>query len=370
MSAPVTSAPQVIHMLKGVSSPGPAFQLDPVRGAYLPAPGVHLHSSSHGSARVLLQRFAATATAVRRVQAFCSAAVRAGGGRSGSAAGEGADEEDEGQEQEERALHSLPTVAAFAAAVAEQQQGLQQQLVVIEAAFSSGALLSLLQLQQRTACLAEQAGALAAMARRCCCWRGSPAETSAALLTGLYEALQLQLLQARSQGEPASQPAMGLLHTLVQRRSGFGVQQQLPHWQAWVAGQHLMPLQFFCVAASAREPASLAGGVLAAMLLRVFTAACRPLLAALHKWLYRGVLDDPASEFFIQASGEAPAAAAVVFLLLAAECLAVPALQRLPVPALQRLPVPALQRLSPCQQAALACLAGLALLPLPCCLAS
>jgi hypothetical protein len=46
-----------------------------------------------------------------------------------------------------------------------------------------------------------------------------------------------------------------------------------------------------------------AGGVLAAMLLRVFTAACRPLLGALHKWLYRGVLDDPASEFFIQASG-------------------------------------------------------------------
>lgn len=39
------------------------------------------------------------------------------------------------------------------------------------------------------------------------------------------------------------------------------------------------------------------------MALRIFTATCRPLLAALHKWLYRGVLDDPAEEFFVQASG-------------------------------------------------------------------
>jgi hypothetical protein len=141
---------------------------------YLPFPGVHLHSSSHGSARALLLRFAATATAVRWVQAFCSAAVRAGSGTSGSTAGDGVDEmEDAGQEQEERRLHSLPTVTAFAAAVAEQQQGLQQQLLVIEAAFSSGALLSLLQLQQRAACLAEQAGVL----RR---WPGAAAAGGAA----------------------------------------------------------------------------------------------------------------------------------------------------------------------------------------------
>lgn len=41
------------------------------------------------------------------------------------------------------------------------------------------------------------------------------------------------------------------------------------------------------------------------MLLRVFAAACRPLLAVLDNWLYRGLLDDPAGEFFVQAhSGE------------------------------------------------------------------
>ena len=49
-----------------------------------------------------------------------------------------------------------------------------------------------------------------------------------------------------------------------------------------------------------------AGGVLAAMLLRVFAAACCPLLATLHTWLHRGILDDPAAEFFVQASGERP----------------------------------------------------------------
>lgn len=47
----------------------------------------------------------------------------------------------------------------------------------------------------------------------------------------------------------------------------------------------------------------IAGGVAAAMLMHVFTASCRPLLAVLHGWLYRGQLDDPAGEFFIQASG-------------------------------------------------------------------
>ncbi|PRW51046.1 gamma-tubulin complex component 5-like [Chlorella sorokiniana] len=231
---------QVIHMLKGVAHPGPAFQLDAVRDAYAPRPGVHLHSSSHGSARSLLARFAQAATAIRRVQAFCATAVRCSGSVGAEAAAGGGSQE----QQEERRLYSLPTVSAFAAAVAEQQQVLQQQVLVLEAAFSSGALTSLLQLAQRTTGLAQQAALLAALARRCCAWRGSAAETSAGLLSGLYDALQLQLLQARSQG-----------------------------------------------------------GVAAAMLLRIFTATCRPQLAVLHGWLYRGQLDDPAGEFFLQASG-------------------------------------------------------------------
>lgn len=35
------------------------------------------------------------------------------------------------------------------------------------------------------------------------------------------------------------------------------------------------------------------------MLLRIFAASCRPLLATLHKWLYQGLLEDPFEEFFV-----------------------------------------------------------------------
>ncbi|KAL4854307.1 Gamma-tubulin complex component 6 [Chlorella vulgaris] len=229
---------QVIHMLKGLCSPGPAFELDSAREAYVPRKGVHLHCSSHGSLRVLLQRFARTATALRRVQRFCTAVQSAAGSPPGpwlASAAPGS----------HRQLLSLPTVAAFAAAVAEQLQGLQQQVLVVEAALSSGALLSLLQLQQRTASLAEQAALLEGLVQRCCRRRGSAAESAAGLLSGLHEGLEVQLLQARSQG-----------------------------------------------------------GVPAAMLLRIFTAACRPLLGTLHGWLYRGVLHDPWAECFVQHSGD------------------------------------------------------------------
>ncbi|KAI3426972.1 hypothetical protein D9Q98_006916 [Chlorella vulgaris] len=229
---------QVIHMLKGLCSPGPAFELDSAREAYAPRKGVHLHCSSHGSLRALLQRFARTATALRRVQRFCAAVQSAAGSPPRpwlASAAPGS----------HRQLLSLPTVAAFAAAVAEQLQGLQQQVLVVEAALSSGALLSLLQLQQRTASLAEQAALLEGLVQRCCRRRGSAAESAAGLLSGLHEGLEVQLLQARSQG-----------------------------------------------------------GVPAAMLLRIFTAACRPLLGTLHGWLYRGVLHDPWAECFVQHSGD------------------------------------------------------------------
>ena len=178
---------QTVHMLQGVSAPGPAFQLDPVRGAYSPCPGVHRASSSQGSARALLARFCSTASALRRVRAFCAAA----GGR-GSSSGEA--------EPDQARLLRLPSVVAFAAAVGEQLQVAERQLLVLQSALDAGALLSLQQLQQRTACLAEQAALLDGLVRRCSAWRGSAADTAASLLTALYQALQLQLLQARSQG--------------------------------------------------------------------------------------------------------------------------------------------------------------------------
>lgn len=64
-----------------------------------------------------------------------------------------------------------------------------------------------------------------------------------------------------------------------------------------------MYLKLDPVALPRAVPCFPAGGVAAAMLLRIFTAACRPLLAVLHGWLNRGQLDDPAGEFFVQCSG-------------------------------------------------------------------
>lgn len=210
-------------MLKGVASPGPAFQLDPVNDAYQPRRGVHLHCSSLGSARALLARFARCATSLRCVQAFCAAVARGGrpggepSGRLGGPApggavqgvrqqqhdpkqgADGLPSEDDGEHR----LLALPTVAAFASAVAEEEQALQQQVLVLEVACSSGALGSLLQLQQRTAGLAQQAELLAGLVRRCCARRGSAADSAAGLLSTLHDALQQQLLLARSQGAPA-----------------------------------------------------------------------------------------------------------------------------------------------------------------------
>ncbi len=248
-------------MLKGVASPGPAFQLDPVRDAYHPRPGVHLHCSSLGSARAVLARFARCATALRRVQAFCASVARGGrpagelpGQPRGVAPGRAAESvslhaqqqphsrrqqqqqqqsEDQPQKDgglphpdaEEQRLLVLPTVAAFAAAVAEEEQALQQQVLVLEVACTSGALGSLLQLQQRTASLAEHAELLAALARRCCAWRGSAADSATGLLSTLHDALQQHLLLARSQGEPAcccrSIRLLLLLFTRPYCRHGF-----------------------------------------------------------------------------------------------------------------------------------------------------
>lgn len=206
-------------MLKGVSNPGPAFQLDALGGgAYTPRPGVHLHSSSQGSARALLQRFARAGTALRRVQSFCAAVQQAGGSPGSAWASGSSDDAAEAQRQ----LLALPTVAAFAAAVAQQQQCLQQQLLVIEAALASGAALTLLQLQQRTASMAQQAAVLERLAARCCRRRASAAETAAGLLSGLHEALQVELLQARSQGELHSGAAgAACWHRLLLRFSFF-----------------------------------------------------------------------------------------------------------------------------------------------------
>jgi hypothetical protein len=180
---------QVMHVLKGVSTPGPAFELDAAAGVYATRPGVHLHCTSHGSIRSLLQRFARVGSALRRVQAFCAAARRAAGAQPGDwAAARGGK------------MLSLPTAAAFAAAVAAQERELQQQVLVVEAALAGGAQLTLLQLQQRTAALAEQALLLEGLVQRCCRSRDGPADTAAGLLTQLHDELQAHLLQARSQG--------------------------------------------------------------------------------------------------------------------------------------------------------------------------
>lgn len=101
-------------MLEGVSTPGPAFHLDPVQNAYVVAPGVHTSGTSHAATRALLQRFAGLGSALRSVQEFCAGMLAPAAGGGGSMA--------EGEEEEEdwsgvRRLQQLPTAVAFAAAL-------------------------------------------------------------------------------------------------------------------------------------------------------------------------------------------------------------------------------------------------------------
>lgn len=336
-------------MLKGVATPGPAFQLDPVRGAYQPRPGVHLHCSSLGSARAVLARFARCASALRRAQTFCAAVARGGrpgseppgqleGAALGGALGGAQQQLQEQREQRQAAdglprregaeqlLFTLPTVAAFAAAVAEEEQALQQQVLVLEAACASGALSSLLQLQQRTASLAEQAELLALLLRRCCAWRSSAADSATGLLSTLHDTLQHHLLLARSQGETC--PPLQLFPTISTRGRccrwsrgsktpwGRSMPVSICTKTDFSASASCAGMIFsrhansrsagFCRVLSHMPPSParscfpcFAGGTLAAMLLRVFAASCRPLLGTLHKWLYGGLLDDPFEEFFV-----------------------------------------------------------------------
>jgi hypothetical protein len=135
-------------MLQGLTHPGPAFQLDPVRGTYTVVPGVHMHSGSPASARALLQRFAGLGSALRGAQEFCCGILAPGashaaphGGGSGSSSGLGrpglAPQEHQQQQQQREGgaavslpgeglggdlerLRQLPTVAAFAAALDSQ----------------------------------------------------------------------------------------------------------------------------------------------------------------------------------------------------------------------------------------------------------
>lgn len=147
---------QVMHMLQGVSDPGPAFQLDPVRSTYTVVPGVHMHASSGGSTRALLTCFAELGSVLRSVHEFCQSMLTPddGEGASGGihslgalmgssvstsgaagAAGGGSSSRGGGQEGEDdnaslmlrvllkgdtSRLRELPTAAAFAAALDSQ----------------------------------------------------------------------------------------------------------------------------------------------------------------------------------------------------------------------------------------------------------
>lgn len=109
-------------MLEGVSTPGPAFHLDPVQDAYLVTPGMHTSATSQATTRALLQRFAGLGSALRSVQEFCAGmlapATGGGGGMAEGGEGQEREEEEEGEDWSGvRRLQQLPTAVAFAAAL-------------------------------------------------------------------------------------------------------------------------------------------------------------------------------------------------------------------------------------------------------------
>lgn len=218
----------------------------------------------------LLQWFADLGTALRHVQQFCDAMS----GRSKDWPVRTDSREAQEVQKHIKELRALPTVAAFSAAVASQLHEIRHSVLGIDmqataALFERNAhasndgddgdnnntssreqgmyggaeqqpLLTLLSLQSPASLLQQQAAALCEVIGWCV-WRGSPAKTVAGLFDGLDIALDKYMMQATSQG-------------------------------------------------SAK---------VAAMLLQVFTSGILPYLDVLQMWLYHGVVDDPANEFFI-----------------------------------------------------------------------
>jgi hypothetical protein len=180
---------QVLNVLKGLSSPGPAFVFHLQTDAYAVSQGVHLPGAAPPAAAGLLRRAAALGTRLRRLQRFSEGVVRGGSGA--------ADDQGEPSRLDPR-LARLPTVAAFAAAVAAQVQAVRGQLVAMELSLRAGDL-TLLGLRLRGSALEEQAAALHGLAAACQ-WRGSGAATAAGLLDAAHAALRRSMLQATSQG--------------------------------------------------------------------------------------------------------------------------------------------------------------------------
>lgn len=236
-------------MLNGVSSPGPALQMDPVDGLYSVTPGCHMQSISQGGTQTLLQSFAELGSILWRVRKFCTSMMSPSAHHQNARVFETSEwtsinpemSFDEQLQHRQQLLQRLPTVAAFAAALDFELKGLQRQ-IPIELSASTEAL-SLLQLKYQIEGLTQQARALH-LAVLNCVPRGSAAESAAALLDALQFAVQEHMLLSASQG-----------------------------------------------------------GTLAAMLFRIFTATCKPYLSCLQAYIRDGDLShDIYGELFI-ASG-------------------------------------------------------------------
>lgn len=116
---------QVLLMLNGVSSPGPAFQMDPVDGLYSVTPGCHMQSISQGGTQTLLQSFAELGSILWRVRKFCTSMMSPSAHHQNARVFETSEwtsinpemSFDEQLQHRQQLLQRLPTVAAFAAAL-------------------------------------------------------------------------------------------------------------------------------------------------------------------------------------------------------------------------------------------------------------
>lgn len=178
-------------MLKGLKAPGPAFTFEPSSASYHVLRGVHTADLAPASTENLLEKFAALATQLRRVQAFSDAIIFTSAAEM---------ETSPSGAQEIEALRALPTVAAFGAAVSQQVLSIRGQLVDFEELLANNSdHLKLLSLRLKLAVVSRQVTAVH-QAVQGCRWRGDPARTAASVLDVLHNALEVQLMQSGSHG--------------------------------------------------------------------------------------------------------------------------------------------------------------------------
>ncbi|KAK9804286.1 hypothetical protein WJX72_004797 [[Myrmecia] bisecta] len=241
-------ARQVMQMLRGAQKSSPAFTYH--AGVFIAALGVHVPHLSPGALTAMLTQFAELGTLGARLHRFISASRDVTRSTFG---------------HPHRPPVIGPTRAAFATALSEQIQMVNAHLVALDnsiaAAEHHGQVVTLLQLEYALQGVARRlrlldhvvaeatgqgagspAEARHSTAQHGTAQHGSPAEACAHLLSSLHSMLQTYSMQSGPQGQEE-----------------------------------------------------------AGVVLKLLAGSCLPFFGTLHAWLFDGLLQDPAGEFFIQA---------------------------------------------------------------------